>query len=311
MIGIIILNYNSWEQARQCINSILKAEDRIKINIYLVDNASTKRPENEILEFLKNNKVTLISNPDNKGYAAGNNVGTRCALNDGYEAILISNSDIIFYKNSISVLYEYLQKHPTVGIVGPKIKRLDGTTQRECMAMKTGLKEKYLLRTRLKIFFPRFNQQYWGRQHDYEKDIFQVYAVLGCCFMISELCAKDITPLDEHTFLYEEELILGILMEQKGWKTVYNPQSIVLHKHEVSTGGIRNNPFAYTCQICSEIYYCKMYLGTTDLQILPIWYYRTGLYLLRMLKSSSFRKYWGQYMSRCRQSFKTFNRPCV
>ena len=83
MIGIIILNYNSWEQARQCINSILKAEDRIKINIYLVDNASTKRPENEILEFLKNNKVTLISNPDNKGYAAGNNVGIRCALNDG------------------------------------------------------------------------------------------------------------------------------------------------------------------------------------------------------------------------------------
>lgn len=65
------------------------------------------------------------------------------------------------------------------------------------------------------ICFPRLNNSYWGREHDYESEVFQVYAVMGCCFMFSRKCALDVTPLDETPFLYEEELILGISMEKR------------------------------------------------------------------------------------------------
>ena len=76
--------------------------------------------------------------------------------------------------------------------------------------------------------------------------------------MFSRKCALDVTPLDEKPFLYEEELILGISMEKAGWKTVYDPKSVVHHLHGNSTEKVK--AFAYTCNICSEIYFCREYL---------------------------------------------------
>ena len=73
--------------------------------------------------------------------------------------------------------------------------------------------------------------------------------------MFSRKCALDVTPLDEKPFLYEEELILGISMEKAGWKTVYDPKSVVHHLHGNSTEKVK--AFAYTCNICSEIYFCR------------------------------------------------------
>mgnify|MGYP000340977437 CR=1 FL=1 len=51
----------------------------------------------------------------------GNNIGIKRALEDGCEEVLISNSDVRYETGSISELQTYLQDHPDVGIVGPKI----------------------------------------------------------------------------------------------------------------------------------------------------------------------------------------------
>ena len=58
--------------------------------------------------------------------------------------------------------------------------------------------------------------------------------------MFSRKCALDVTPLDETPFLYEEELILGISMEKKGWKTVYDPNSVIHHLHGNSTEKVKH-----------------------------------------------------------------------
>lgn len=293
MLGVVILNYNSWEKSIKCINSLL--EENLNLKIYLVDNGSIKKLAGIEKKYLEKDNIKLLFNKTNLGYAAGNNIGIRQALMDGCDAILISNNDIVYRRGSVEILYHYLLQHSQVGIVGPKIILPDGQIQKECMAIKTGLKEKYLLRTKLKIFFPHYNQKYWARNHDYDHEIFQVYAVLGCCFMMSRACAEKITPLDEKTFLYEEELILGISMERAKLKTIYNPHSEVFHEHEGTTGGIRKNPFAYTCQICSEIYYCKTYLNANNVQIYPLFIYRTLLYIFYMIKSEKFKQYWRIY----------------
>ena len=91
--------------------------------------------------------------------------------------------------------------------------------------------------------------------------------------MFSRKCALDVTPLDEKPFLYEEELILGISMEKAGWKTVYDPKSVVHHLHGNSTEKVK--AFAYTCNICSEIYFCREYLKMKKWHILPLYWYRT------------------------------------
>lgn len=301
MVGIVILNYNSWEDTEACIHSILKAEPDLDYRIYVVDNASPMRPTEALIAWLKKQGVVLIQNLQNSGYSAGNNIGIRQALQDECDAVLISNSDVRYEPHSISVMYEYLKKNSDVGIVGPKIIRKNGTVQKECMLMKTGPGEKYLLRTRLYVLFPGLYRKYWGKDHDYDHEIFEVYAVLGCCFMFSRNCANEVTPLDEHPFLYEEELILGIQMEKLGWKTVYNPESVIHHLHSQSTEKVK--AFAYTCNICSEIYFCKRYLNMKNWQIRPLYWYRSVLYALKMLKWPDFRNYRKEYKRKTKHEF--------
>lgn len=296
MVGIVVLNYNSWDDTTACIKSIFCAEQRSKFKIYVVDNASPIRPSEKLVSWMKEQGVIFIQNNVNSGYSAGNNIGIKRALDDGCDAILISNSDVRYEFESITKLYQYLNKNSDVGIVGPRIIRKDGSTQKECMMMKTGPREKYLLRTRFYCLFPVLYRQYWGRNHDYEREVFQVYAVLGCCFMFSRACAEEVAPLDEHTLLYEEELILGIKMEEAGWKTVYNPESIIHHLHSQSTQKVK--AFSYTCNVCSEIYFCKEYLKMKNWQIRPLYWYRTFLYGLKMLRWHDFRMYLTEYWKR-------------
>ena len=299
MVGIVILNYNSWDDTEKCITSLHKAEPKLRCRIYLVDNCSPKRPTDKFMEFLNEKQVIFIQSGINSGYSAGNNLGIKRALDDGCDSILISNSDVRYEKESVTLLFRYLQTHPDVGIVGPKIIRENGTIQKECMMVKTGIREKYLLRTRLYIFFPRYNKKYWGRNHDYNQETFRVYAVLGCCFMISRECALKVTPLDEKTFLYEEELILGICMEQAGWKTIYYPKSVIHHLHGKSTQNVK--AFSYTCNVCSEIYYCRKYLQMERWKVIPLFCYRSVLYIVKCLNSADFRGYWKQYQIRTKQ----------
>lgn len=288
MIGIIILTYNNWEETKRCIESIVNFPPEEDYHIYCIDNGSSVRSPFDFEKQYGKQILTLICTEKNLGYAAGNNVGIKEALQDGCEWLVISNNDIVFCENAISEMALYLKNHPQVGIVGPRVIRRDGKTQKGCMCIKTGMKEKYLLRTRFHIFFPKYNKIYWGMNHDYDHDLFQVHAVSGCCFMISAKCAQEVTPLDEGTFLYEEEFILGIVMENAGWKTMYVPTCTVLHLHGASTCYVK--AFAYTCNVRSEIYYCRKYLKASRIAIFGLYLYRLSIYMLHCLKSNDYRK---------------------
>ncbi|MDO4296140.1 MAG: glycosyltransferase family 2 protein [bacterium] len=293
MIGIVILTYNTWKDTLRCIQSIYQSECRQAYHLYLVDNASPIRPDEEFFAALEAETYTYVCAEKNLGYSAGNNIGIRYALQDACDAILIANNDVTFQKNCIDLLYAYLQKHPQTGIVGPKIYDLNGQLQRKCMSIKTGPREKYLLRTRLYLLFPFSNRRYWCMNRDYEKETFHPYAVLGCCFLMSRNCAEQITPFDENTFLYEEEFIIGIRMQEAKLKTTYFPRAVIWHLHGGSTHTVR--AFAYICKIQSEIYYCRAYLGMSKAQIFPLYCYRTALYLLKGIRNSEFRENWKKY----------------
>jgi GT2 family glycosyltransferase len=111
-----------------------------------------------------------------------------------------------------------------------------------------------------------------------------------------------ITPLDEHTFLYEEESIIGVRMEESELKSVYFPRASVIHKHGQSTGCVKAIP--YICIVQSELYYCFNYLHNKKYQVLPLYIYRTLGYFLRMLKYDAYRKSAKYYLER---TIKEFN----
>ena len=289
MIGIVILNYQNWEDTFCCVQSIWDNPPNESFQIILVDNASPNMPEYDLDAMIQEYEILYIKNKENKGYNAGNNIGIAKALEIKCDAILISNNDVCFEQGSIQELYDCAKSDAKIGIVGPKILDKNGVIQKSNLCRKTGMKEKYLVRTRLNAIFRHLYKTYFGFDRNYDT-MYEVYAVLGCCFLMTRACAEAVTPLDEHPFLYEEELILGITMEHAGFRTLYDPNAVIEHLHGGSTQHVKAFSFAHSVR--SEIYYCRKYLHATKAQILPLYWYRVGLYLIRCMRYEDFRKQW-------------------
>ncbi len=111
---------------------------------------------------------------------------------------------------------------------------------------------------------------------------FRVFHVSGCCFMMDGQTAEFLYPLDENTFLYDEELIIGIKMQQANKQTWYNGKAIVEHHHGYTTQ--RNSAFMQKCIRDSEQYYCREYLHAPSVVLRVLYIYRNVLAWIRGIK---------------------------
>ncbi|MDR4951454.1 glycosyltransferase family 2 protein [Chryseobacterium sp. ES2] len=117
-LAIIILNYNSFEDTQREVNSLL-SEGISQQSIYIVDNNSKDRKEIEQLGSQK--QINYILSDYNGGYAFGNNLAIKKAIEDGKNYFLLLNPDIEISSSTISQLYNDLKEFPGIGIIGPRI----------------------------------------------------------------------------------------------------------------------------------------------------------------------------------------------
>lgn len=302
MLGIIILNYQTWEISIRCMESIKDTIGEIPYHIYLVDNASPILMPEICQNYLAKHRetVSFLQAAENRGYAAGNNIGIRQALDDNCEFILLTNNDIVFTSESISNMLVAF-KSRKVGIVGPKVLNTDGNIQVSRCAMKTEMREIFQVFTVAKKVFRRKYRRYYCLDQKIDKPSV-VYYVSGCCFMMSRVCAEAVTPLDEGTILYDEEPILGIHMEEKGFQTLYYPDSVVIHRHGATTMQIQ--PFMYQCICQSELYYCSHYLHAKKWQLWLLYHYRRTLYRIRSRKDEKLKEYWDEFDRQTKNAYQ-------
>ena len=185
------------------MESIKDTIGEIPYHIYLVDNASPILMPEICQNYLAKHRetVSFLQAAENRGYAAGNNIGIRQALVDNCEFILLTNNDIVFTSESISNMLVAF-KSRKVGIVGPKVLNADGNIQVSRCAMKTEMREIFQVFTVAKKVFRRKYRRYYCLDQKIDKPSV-VYYVSGCCFMMSRVCAEAVTPLDEGTILYD------------------------------------------------------------------------------------------------------------
>lgn len=280
MIGIVILNYETWDVTLQCMESIVEAETEEIIRIYLVDNASTRKKPKEIDRFIEQHRVTYIEAAENRGYAAGNNLGICQALKDQCKYVLITNNDIRFRSAAIHRMKQFLESNDRIGIVGPQVVGLDGIHQPSVAMYRTGIREIFHFYTGLRCFHRKAMRGYQGMDQDAGGQ-YPVYHVSGCCFLMNRKTAETLCPLDENTFLYDEELIIGIRMEQAGLQTWYCGTAVVEHHHGYTTQ--KNSSFMQKCIRESEQYYCREYLQANGITLIFLNLYRKSLLVIRRL----------------------------
>jgi GT2 family glycosyltransferase len=274
---IIIVNYNVCALLRRCLESVLASSGDLQIAVCVVDNHSTDGSVQMVqAEFPQ---VTLIANQQNVGYPAGNNQGLR-ALGAGSEApprySLLLNPDTEVPPTAFATLVQYMDDHPDIGVVGPRLVLPDGSLDLAC---RRGFDSMSALIYRMvglsKLFphsprFARYNMTYLDEHQTAEVD-----SVVGAFMLIRDAAIQQVGLLDEQFFMYGEDLDWCKRIKEAGWRILYNPEVTVLHVKRASS---RQNPRAqiefYRAML---IFYYKHY--HTDTSLLLHWLILLGVAL--------------------------------
>jgi GT2 family glycosyltransferase len=212
----VVLNWNGGDDTPRALASLAGVET------ICVDNGSTDGSDIEVGARFP--AVELIRTDANLGFAGGNNVGIRRALQWGADWVLLMNQDAVAEPGLADALARAAERRPDAGVLACKVLFEDGET-----VMYAGAS---------------FNTWlgYSGRRRGFgEPDDFHesndVERADGAAMAVSRALVDRVGMLDEELFLYVEDVDLSLRARAAGFAVVFVPDAIVRHRGSASTGG--------------------------------------------------------------------------
>lgn len=243
-IAIITLNWNGKDLVLELLQSIdnLLAHNYELLTI-LVDNGSTDGTVEAVKSRAWQKELKIIENPENLGFAGGNNVGIREALKNGFDYIILLNTDTLVDKNLVQELVKVGESSKNIGIIVPKIYFAPGFEFHKDRYQKKDL-GKVLWYAGGAIDWQNVIAHHRGvdevdrGQYDREEE---TEFATGCCLAIKKEVFEKIGELDSKFFLYYEDADFSLRAKKAGFKVVFAPKAIVFHKNAGSGGGSGSN----------------------------------------------------------------------
>lgn len=231
MIYVVILNYNNERYTIECLNSLDLIKD-FELKIIVVDNNS-RNPDviEKHVSSLEN--VTFIQTGENRGYAAGNNVGIKYAIDQGAEYICILNNDVIVNKDSFTDSIRILDSDEMVAFVGPSL--LDYKSD---VIQSQG---DYISFCSLKTI-KNMNR---GKHYIAQNGVNNCHAIVGACILFKSFLIRKIGYIPEEYFLNFEETEWCYNAVRHGYKNYYSLSSYVNHKGSATIDCYSNLSFYY------------------------------------------------------------------
>jgi GT2 family glycosyltransferase len=223
-LSIVIVNWNTRQLTLDCLRSISEQLSGFRAQIIVVDNAS----EDDSVKAIRSEfpQVVIIENCENLGFAKANNRGLRECTG---RYVLLINSDVLLRDGCFLSLYDYIEQHPDIGVLGPRILNGDLSLQESCKEFPT------VWNTLCRAFaldsaFPNvrlFSSQlmrYWSHDNVQPVDILS-----GCFWMVRREALAQVGPLDERFFMYAEDKDWCKRYWKAGWSVVYYPGAEAIH----------------------------------------------------------------------------------
>jgi N-acetylglucosaminyl-diphospho-decaprenol L-rhamnosyltransferase len=221
-VSIIIVNYNTRRLLDQCLQSIMRHTGAISYEVIVVDNASIDDSKDVVRTQYPG--VTLVESRENLGFSRGNNLGCTSAVG---KYLLFLNTDTLLIENSVAVMTKYLDDHPDVGAIGPKLVFEDRSFQLSAGRLPTIATEAFdkvryaLLRKWRRTLSPIFNAIH--------STTASVGWITGACMMVRADAFRQVGGFDENLFMYFEDKDLCIRLKLVEWKIIYHPETSVIH----------------------------------------------------------------------------------
>ncbi|MFH0864206.1 MAG: glycosyltransferase family 2 protein [Candidatus Gottesmanbacteria bacterium] len=249
-VFIIILNWNGKKDTIECLESIKNMEHETwNMKPVVVDNGSADGSVNEIekLRNLELKDLKIIANKTNLGFAEGNNVGIRYALENGADYILFLNNDTIVDQNLVKQLLKVMEENPSVGIAGPKIYFASGFEFHH---------DRYREEDRGKVIWYAGGIIDWMNvyashrgvdevDHGQYNQTMETDFVSGCAMIVRCDVFKRIGLFDKKYFLYWEDNDFCQRAKKKGFKIFYYPPAFLWHKNAASSNKPGSNIHLY------------------------------------------------------------------
>lgn len=227
-LSIVIVNWNTREMTRACLESTFAGLGDLSAEVIVVDNASEDGSAEMVAEAFP--QAVLIRNTDNRGFAAANNQGFEIARG---EMVLLLNSDTLVHGQVLPDSVAWLRANPEVGAMGCRVLNTDGSVQLTCSMYPSILNQLLLTSGLWKLPRPRF----FGRYHmtDWQRDSQRdVDVISGCYLLVRKSAIDQVGPLDEAFFFFGEETDWCRRMRDAGWRLTFAPVGEITHHGSVS-----------------------------------------------------------------------------
>lgn len=223
-VAIVVLNWNGAEDSIACLKS-LEALTYDDFRVIIVDNGSSDDSLTALRTYRAPYRLELIETGRNLGYAGGNNVGVRRALELGVRFVLVLNNDTIVAPDLLDQLMAATLRCPDAGVFSARVMYFDepdrvwfdGASWNEA---------------NLTLEWPgqgKLESELPSSDHDTD------YSCGAALFFRAEV-AEQIGLLDESFFLVWEEVDWCFRARKAGWRNVVVAGAKVWHKIGVSFG---------------------------------------------------------------------------
>lgn len=241
-ITIGVINWNSKDLLKACLGSIYLQTNGLDFELIVVDNNSSDGSAGMAgVEFPR---AKIIRNSMNLGFSKAVNQVIRMS---SAEFVFIANSDILFKKNTLKKMLDFIKSDERIAILGPRLINEEGKPElsfnsscsgfMRCIFdniffysdLRTKLMEKYLIKMfpdLFKLAFTKARPVAW---------------VAGAAFILRKIATKDAGLMDENFFIYCEDEDFGCRMNKAGWQVCYFPQAEVVHLRERSIRKFEGN----------------------------------------------------------------------
>jgi hypothetical protein len=214
-VSIIIVNYNTKDMLRNCIDSIMEHTYDIDYEIIVVDNNSNDGSKEMLQSYYPN--IKKILNDENLGFAKANNMALY--ISDG-KYILFLNSDTRIEYNVILNMKNIYESIDKCGLLGCELLNKDGLVQQSYF-IEFGLLKNFFKQigiTRLyKTLFMR------------KRGTYKVDWVFGACMFIRKDIVLRLKGFDESIFMYGEDMDLCYRVMKSGYKVLYTNYEHIIH----------------------------------------------------------------------------------
>lgn len=233
-LSITIVNYNQKYFPKLCVESLKKSKFEGGMEVIFCDNNSEDASIEYLKEAAKKGDLKLVESKRNLGYGAGMNQAAKKATG---KYICILNTDITVEEDTLAKLVAYLDGHPDVGMVGPKLMYHNGEIQPSCRKHFQFF-DLFIKRTPLRFVWPfkkRYKKYIMGDfDHDQEQE---VDLITGAFMVMRRDLFEKVGGFDERYFLFMEDFDLCKKVEGEELKIVYYPEAVATHYHKRLSDG--------------------------------------------------------------------------